>query len=494
MNQKNVIILGAGTAGCFTALYIKKILPNYNVYLIKNSEIGIVGVGEATTPHFVNALRQVDIDVIDAIKKTNGSIKNGIMFDNWNGDGKKYFHPFSEAIVDWTIPGVFSTNCRDQFVKQCVDKNVDLSQHIYQHYISEKNKIDLNYTTWAIHFDAGLMANYLEESAKQKGVIVLDEKYIDAKQDKKGFITHLVFESGNSLETCFVFDCTGFHRSLIGKFYKQTWISYSKYLPMNKAIPFWIKNENYIEPYTSSIALKNGWMWKIPLQNRIGSGYIFDGNYITVDQAKNEVEEYLGHEIEIRKIIDFSPGRYDNIWVKNCMAVGLSGNFLEPIESTSLWLTISQLELFKYFLNDLEYPNNDSRKKFNKIIGDNVDECMHFVYLHYITKRNDSEFWKKFRKNHPVPASMKEKLRLLTDSSMKWCDTQKSASNLFFSLSSWYIVGHGLGIIKTGKNLDNYNITPNLYEYYNMIKQFEIENSYDHKTFLENIDKASYNN
>lgn len=497
--EKNIVILGGGTAGFLTALFMQKILPSsfykkpYNVKLVRSQEIGIVGVGEATTPQFVTLLRNLGIDIFDCIKKTNASIKNGIKFVNWNGDDLSYFHSFHEWLVDHSVPGIFGSEARDYYIKNLIDRQLPFEDHIYAELLSSKNHIDLDKTAWSLHFDAGLMAKYLEEVAEKRGISIIDEIYDTCETDYEGNICKLNFRSGNSIGCKFVFDCTGFHRSLIGNHFKEKWISYEKYLPMNKAIPFWLDSEDDIEPYTTSTALKNGWMWKIPLTSRIGCGYIFDNNYISVDEAKKEVEDYLGREIQVRKVLDFKPGRFENVWVKNCMAVGLSSQFLEPIESTSLWVTITQLNLFAHYLNDIESSDEISREIFNSKVATGIDGCMYFVYLHYVTKRNDSEFWREFKKKHPIPEVLQRRLNLLKNNKLKFCDLGEGEKTIsFFSLSSYLQVANGLGLTGPDEN-SFYKPSPTPEEYKNIILNNFRYSSYPNKKFLDDVNNSTNN-
>lgn len=485
--EKNIVILGGGTAGLLTSIFVKKILPQYNVLVVRSKEIGIVGVGEATTPHFVTTLKNLNIDIFECIRKTNASIKNGIKFVNWNGDGKSYFHSFHEWLVDWQVPNLFGSECRDFYLKDLINKKLDASEYNYVEYISKWNRIDLNYTAWSLHFDAGLMAKFLEETAESRDISILDEIYKECETDENGNIVKLKFESGSDVKCSFVFDCSGFHRNIIGNHFKEKWVSYEKYLPMNKAIPFWLENEHDIEPFTTSTAMKNGWMWKIPLTSRIGCGYIFNSNYINVDEAKQEVEEYLQRPIDIRKVLNFDPGRFENLWVKNCMAIGLASSFLEPIESTSLWVTVSQLNLFVHFLDDLDNPNITSQKVFNQQMAKSIDECMYFVYLHYITKRQDSKFWQEFKLKNPIPNELHNRLELLIDNKLRYCDIGNGLPT-YFSLSSYLQCAYGLGIIKNHNGFNN-SIQPSAEDYRKIILENFDTKSYPNVVFLNDVNR-----
>lgn len=404
--MKKIVVLGGGTAGWLTAHWCKFNLPNYSITLVQSKKVGIIGVGEATTPHIVTFLKDLNFDIKDIINKTNGSIKNGISFENWNGDGKKYFHSFQENLHDFSIDNVFNRECFDFYLKKCINENLDLNEYTYQGKLAYSNKVDVDRTNWALHFDAKLLADYLESKGNERNIRLVNGDVLEIVQNSDGSIKKLILEDGNIVEVDFIFDCSGFHKLIIGKIFKEKWLSFSKHLPMKRAIPFWLDSDDKMKPYTRAIAMKYGWMWNITLQHRVGSGYVFDSDYINEDQALIEAEQFYGTKIKINKVIDFEAGRFENWWVKNCMAIGLSSSFIEPLESTSLWLTTSQLETFKQFINEIENLDQKSIDLFNEICRNNMDEILSFVYLHYITKRKDSNFWINFKKNYPPPEKL----------------------------------------------------------------------------------------
>jgi tryptophan halogenase len=257
---------------------------------------------------------------------------------------------------------------------------------------------------------------------------------------------------------------------------------------MKCAIPFWLESENDIEPYTSSTAMKNGWIWKIPLQHRIGSGYIFDSDYITVDQAIEEAESFYSRSLKINKVINFDPGRLENFWVKNCISVGLSSSFLEPIESTSLWVTTSQLDILRHFLSDLINPKEQSIKLFNETMNKTLDELSYFVYLHYMTKRKDSLFWEDFRHKNKIPAEFRERFENLKNGNLRWLDIVNDKVSCNFALANYLQVADGLKLLENQLDIRGYeqlNPTPKQYKEIcdNFIRNYSIKN----KTFLQNI-------
>jgi len=342
------VIVGGGTAGWLTALYVKKNWPNSSVTVIASTEIGILGAGEGTVPSFIDFLEEVDIPVEDIIKNARGTIKRGILFTNWCGTQDQYIHNFDML-------------GRDKY---------------------------------ALHFDASLLAKYFESVALTRDIKLIDDEVVDIHATDST-ITSIHLKSAGPVTADFVFDCSGFGRLIIGKFYKSPWQSYSNTMPVKRAIPFFLPNDNISLPeYTEAIAMRAGWIWKIPVQGRYGCGYVFDSNQITDDQAREEIREYLGHDFTSPRIFDFEAGAYKFPWIGNCLAVGLSAGFIEPLEATSIHMQLVTLKIFKQ-----TFGSAMGSYKLNSDLHELNSDVVSFLYLHYMTDRNDTDFWKKFTKN-----------------------------------------------------------------------------------------------
>ena len=485
MKVKKIIVLGGGTAGWLTALYLKKIFPDNDITLIESKEIGIIGVGEATTPNFVFFLQYLDINLFDLINKTKGTIKNGISFENWNGDNKKYFHSFLENLTDFSIPPVFNTDCFSYYLQNLMFKKLDFNKYTYAATLSYKNKIDLQKNFFALHFDTNLLSNYLSEIGISRGVKYVDGKLKKVHSNENG-IYKITLQNNKSFNCDFIFDCSGFNRLLIGKHFNVKWKSYKEHLPMKKAISFWLKNENDIKPYTTALAMKNGWIWKIPLQHRIGAGYIFDSNYINEKQALKEAEIELKTKLKIEKVISFEAGRYETFWKKNCICLGLASSFIEPLESTSIFLTIQQLYNLSYFLSHLFLNNEKSISLYNEMANKNMDETLNFVYLHYITKRKDSDFWKNFKKDYLPPIGFENKLNLLKENNLRFLDIEEVKKSASFTITSYLMIANGLKLFSK-KNTEYYeNLVPNTEQYLDLIKSASTE-AIPHINFLNQL-------
>jgi len=496
--MKNIVILGGGSAGWLTALVMKSYFPKFNITLVQSEDIGIIGVGEATTPNLVELLNKLNINPYEVLRYTKGTLKNSIKFDNWNGDGKYYYHTFGEF-------NIANFYCEENgypidlhfYTKKLVSEKFSINEYKFSNTLCEEKKVNPLDCGWAIHFDATAFAKFLQSVGESREIKVIEGEYVRAEQDENGFIKKLILKNDISVDCDFVFDCTGFNRLLIGKLYNQKWNSYSKYLAMKKAIPFWLDTEEKINPYTDSIAMKYGWMWKIPLQHRTGSGYIFDSDYIDEQQALDEAEKYYGKKLEIRKIIPFDPGRFDNLWIKNCIAVGLSATFVEPIESTSLFFTINQLSALINFLDQIEYPNDHQIQYYNKIMLDEMENILNFVCLHYITKRNDTEFWKNLKQNYVLPEKLKtildvtEKSKNLT---LNQLINSPGRMNIF-GIDSYLQVMYGLDLLPKDMKMGMIkHMRPTPYEYRSLIRESLYNNSIDHREFINYMNSGKFEN
>lgn len=489
--MKNISIIGGGTAGWLTALFLKHNFPKHNITLIESSSIGILGAGEGTTPAFVGFLGSIGIDPYDLIVKTKGSLKQGISFENWNGDKKKYFHEFSmrSYLSHFSFEPMFLHSCYNFYIKKLISEKKDLKEYLYPHLLSYKNKVDPRNISFAIHFDAVVLADYLKDIALQKGIKRIEGIVEDVSLNKNGFISEIILKD-KKIITDFVFDCSGFKRAILGKKLNTKWISYEKWLPMNSAIAFPMKADKKIMPYTQAIAMKNGWIWRIPLQHRYGAGYIFDSNYTNETEALKEAEKYFNKKLSVVNRFKFSAGRFEKVWSKNCIAIGLSSGFTEPLEATSIWLSVSHLEMLKHYFSAMENYNESLIENYNKIAAANNDNVKDFIFYHYLTKRNDSKFWKNFRKERYSLYKEIPFLDNFINNKNTVYDFNFQYGTVSFGIESFYQVGHGLKLLNIKKERWFKNQKPTTKEYFNNIKMNEEKNTFDHKYFLDRLNNG----
>lgn len=508
----NVVVLGGGTSGWLTALYAKNNLPTKTITLIESEEIGILGAGEGSTPQLISLLDGLGIPVSRLIRETGATIKNGIKFTNWNNQGSKnfYYHGFrgdrdldyDSACLDPHVSSAPSIFISALVVDNSIQK-FDFVENISEEYkvpfvyssdlVDPKNDRILDYynvSSFSIHFDASLLAKLLKEIAIERGVVRVEGSVADVERDDTGDVKTLILSNGEHVSCDFVFDCSGFAR-FFPKLLGAEWHSHSPHLPVNAAIPFFLTmDKDNIPPYTESIAMKHGWMWKIPLQHRYGCGYVFDETAISVEEAINEVEEYLGHSISSPKTFRFEPGYFKNPWQNNVVSVGLSSGFIEPLEATSIWISIFYI---KEILSspDLMY-SRDPRVSddFNRYMSQLNDQVASFVYFHYMTGRDDTDFWRHFTKEN-APNDLKKLLEVVECRLIKPRDVELSIWDLY----SWYKIALGIGypyVEDLMRGYDFYNSFMNLSKpsYLNYkANQEELAKLHctSHKEFIDNL-------
>ena len=457
--MNNVVILGGGTAGWITALTLERHFPDNKYTVIESEEIGILGAGEGTTPDFIKLLNLLEIDITEIIKYCDGTFKLGITFTDWNGDHESYFHSFGNCYF-----GDLEHEVKHLY-NYCVGNGIPIQNYLIGHNLVNQAKIPLYmnntsqllecHSLFALHFNARKLALYLRKLAEFRGISRIEGKMVDVKNNRRGEIDHLVLESGETIKGNFFFDCSGFARLLIGKHYKTEWISYTDRLPLDTALPFFIQHDNKdIKPHTEAIAMKHGWCWKIPVKDRYGCGYVFDSKYITQEQAVEEIKEYFGENIDINpRSFKFNAGMYRDTIVKNCMAVGLSQSFVEPLEATSIWAFCINLRQFCTY-NMLDNRTEQLVRMFNESARRINDQIVNFLYLHYLTKRSDSNFWKEFREKNHCPEDISEFLQLWNDyglvADIDMHDMTAASRQInIFSKESWLQVSNGLGLLNT---------------------------------------------
>ncbi len=512
---KNIVVIGGGTAGWLTALMAKKTFPENNVTVIESEELGILGAGEGTTPNFIALLNYLEIPLSKLISCTNTTLKNGIKFTNWKNDSNYYYHNFNvinPSLLESNFNHAGNWNKHNTFNFLNVFKDVPLKDFELISMLNEQNKsphflipyfdstvdpilLFNNVSSFAIHFDAKQLANLLKDISLERGITRIEGKVIEVKSTSNGDICSVKLENNQIVLLDFVFDCSGFFRLLIGKHFNSKWKSHLDKLPVNSAIPFFLPPADVtnLPPYTESIAMNYGWMWKIPLQHRFGCGYVYDSNLLTEDNAIKELEEYLGFEPQYPRqqkgSFKFNAGYYETTWVNNCISLGLSSGFIEPLEATSLMLTVSCLQ--EIFSDKLFIENKNQKliNKYNTWVNTQNQEICDFIYLHYMSTRTDTDFWKHFTFKN-ASDSLKEKIEFWDTLAFK--NTNELYMSLIFSKESWFIIGLGVGLINTSK-IKEFVIKNELSKYLNKHEVFklnqsnQVNNCLNHGEFLKKL-------
>jgi len=383
----NITILGGGTAGLLSALMLKHSMKHAEVQVVESSKIGIIGVGEGSTEHWDTFMKFIGIEPQDLIVNTGATYKLGIRFENWNGDGDHYWHAIGHEfghLDDDT--GLYP------FAYKCIAEGLHPDETIWKEMRENIVKPPFTQVSNQYHFDTNKLNQYFHKLATQRGVKFYDDEIEEVVLDQDGFVKSLKGKK-QSYDGDFFIDSSGFNRVISSKLGAK-WIDCNDKLPMNSALAFPTPYEEEIPQWTNSLAMSSGWMWRIPTQDRFGNGYVFCDQFISEDQAYDEIQSQFNYEIEIGKKVKFSAGYVNEFWIKNCLSVGLAGMFVEPLEASSIGSTIQQIFGFINSIHTWERNNTSSIKRYNKDFRDVAENIVDFIQLHYITKRNDTEFWK----------------------------------------------------------------------------------------------------
>ena len=416
---KRIVIVGGGTAGWMAAASLSHYLKHRDIqiHLVESSEIGTVGVGEATLPGIRDFNNSLGIDEIDFIKKTQATFKLGIEFNDWKTLGSHFFHPFASygmPIEDLDFyqvwQGLFKQQKAQPLIHYCLPSM--LAKHNKFAQPNPKTTSPLARYHYAYHFDASLYAAYLRNYAETKGVIRHEDKIIQVELLENGFIEAVALEKGGTLFGDLFIDCSGFRGILIEGALKTGYEDWSHWLPVNSAIA--VQSESNLDPtsYTKTTALQAGWQWRIPLQHRVGNGYVYCDKFISDEDATITLLSRLDGKPTISpRVIKFTTGRRKKFWNKNCIALGLASGFLEPLESTSISLIQTGITKLLTFFPDDDF-NDDDINEANRLALVEMERIRDFIILHYtLSQRDDSAFW-RYIKTITLPDTLAQKIKI----------------------------------------------------------------------------------
>ncbi|AXR05556.1 tryptophan halogenase family protein [Salinimonas sediminis] len=459
-----VVIAGGGTAGWLTAFsLVSRLGPLLDITLIESDAIGTVGVGEATIPTMRTFHRLLGIDEKEFMAQTQATFKLGIQFDNWANQGDRYIHSFGEiGQRSWMAEfHEFWLEAKAQgFGGELSDYCLELQAAQAQKFCLEVDKRPVNY---AYHLNATAYAAYLRKKAEGAGVKRIEGKIAHTALDAvSGNIEAVQLEGGRLVEGDFFIDCTGFHGLLIGKALGVGYEDWSHWLAADRAVAVQTELTSAPVPYTKSIAHPAGWQWQIPLQHRMGNGLVYSSRFMDAQQAQDVLLDNLpGAPVADVRHLAFKTGRRHKAWHKNCVAIGLSSGFLEPLESTSIHLiTTAILRLMKLFPFGNEYTQQAAR--FNAETSFEVEAVRDFIILHYhATQRTDSDFW-NFYRMLDIPDSLRHRMQLFSENAYVWPDEVG-----LFRTDSWVQVMLGQGLYPkqhhgAGRLLDQHGLEQQL--------------------------------
>jgi len=429
---RRVVIAGGGTAGWVAAaVLVKQLSALIEITLVESEEIGTVGVGESTIPTAKAFHRLLGLDEREFMRATQSSFKLGISFENWARAGDRYFHSFGEVGRSTWMGGFqhFWLQARAEAM------DVDLDDYSFETRAALGGKFangensSLNY---AYHLDAGLYGKYLRSIAEPQGVRRVEGKIKEVEQDSgSGFITALLLESGERVEGDLFIDCTGFRGLLIDKALGIGFENWGDWLVTDSALAVQTASVGPAVPYTRAIAHETGWQWRIPLQHRVGNGLVYSAAHLSDDEAHAKLLASIEGEVLIEpRLIRFKAGRRHKAWEKNCIALGLSSGFIEPLESTSIHLIMIGVTRLMQLFPFTGFSEAVTRR-FNELSDAELIGIRDFIILHYCLNERPEPFWEHVR-TMALPDSLAQRIALFRDGAQAY-----QGSDELFRIDSW---------------------------------------------------------
>lgn len=419
--QNRVVIVGGGTSGWMTAAYLRAAFGDrVSVTVVESKRIPTIGVGEATFSTVRHFFDYLGLREQDWMPRCNATYKLGIRFENWRHPGHYFYHPFERLRVvdgfpmtDWWLRLRPSERFdRDSFLMAAIcDAERSpryLDGTLFEQDFVEARKGETARTTlseqdtqfpYAYHFDAALLAGFLSEYAKERGAVQILDDVLDVGRDERGWISHVQTREHGQITGDLFVDCTGFRGLLINQALAEPFVSFQESLPNDSAVALRVPVDmetHGLRPCTTATAQEAGWIWTIPLFGRVGTGYVYASDYSTPEQAERRLREFVGPAAEGLEAnhIKMRIGRTRNAWVNNCVAIGLSSGFVEPLESTGIFFIQHGVEqLVKHFPGADWDPK--LRGAYNQAMANVMDGVREFLILHYRgAARNDNDYWR----------------------------------------------------------------------------------------------------
>lgn len=415
---KRIVIVGGGSAGWMTAALMSKFFGGfYNIELIESEEIGTIGVGEATIPSIKLFNSLLEIDERHFMRKTMGTFKLGIEFVDWGAHGQSYVHGFGK--LGWDINWIHmyqywlkaNASGRAGTLDQYSVNTLACRENKFSHTNSATAGDPQGDIAYAYHFDASLYAALLKEEAERRGVRRTEGTITHASlRPDDGFIKAVHLNNGAEITGDLFIDCSGVRALLIGETLGSSYESWSHWLFSDRALAVQSENTGVLTPYTRSTAYASGWQWRIPLQHRTGNGMVYSSEHMSDDEAGVSLRTNVtGNLLAEPRLIKFKPGRRRESWVKNCVAVGLSSGFLEPLESTSIHLIQTAIMRIIAMFPSQRFDQIEI-DEYNRHTQHEFDRVRDFIIAHYkVTQRGDSPMWRRYQAMD-IPETLKMRL------------------------------------------------------------------------------------
>jgi tryptophan halogenase len=451
---KKVVIVGGGTAGWMAAALLAKLArKGLEIELVESEDIGTIGVGEATIPAIKRFNHLLELDETDFIKSTKATFKLGVEFTDWGHVGNTYIHGFGKIGQDlgWLRMHQYWLKYRGtgQVSDVFADYSINTAAAYQNRFMRARPAMKaspLNDIAYAYHFDAGLYAQYLRKYSEALGVKRTEGKIVTVNQRAAdGFIEGVVLENGAVIAGELFIDCSGMWALLIEQTLGAGFEDWAHWLPCDRAVAVGCVSAGEPLPYTRSIARTAGWQWRIPLQHRMGNGHVFSSRFMSEDEATAVLMANLpGEALAEPRVIRFKTGKRRKVWLKNVVAMGLAGGFMEPLESTSIQMVQSAILRLVALFPDSGF-DPVQRDAFNDQSDFEYSRIRDFLIAHYkLTTRDDTAMW-RYCRDMEIPEGLAERLKLWSAAGRFFKDGEE-----LFADESWIQVLIGQGAIPAG--------------------------------------------
>lgn len=458
----HVCVVGGGSAGWMTALMLATTAygPRLKVTVVESPQVGIIGVGEGSTPWLRNFFDVLGIEESEWMPACNATYKSGITFEGWSTKPgfERYFHPFVSMLDNLTMHP-FVDNVHARLDGAAVDAHPDrffVAAALARQGRGPRARANFPFDLWyGYHFDASLLGTFLSRKAAERGVHHLSRHVSQVQLNERGDIAQLQLDGGETLAADFFVDCSGFASLLIGQALKTPFVSFADNLFNDAAIAMPTPLAGAIESQTTSTALRHGWAWKIPLTQRHGNGYVYSSAHCSADEAETELRSHLGMldaDLPARHL-KMRVGRMAKVWNRNCVAVGLSQGFIEPLEATALLFVQRTASML---VEALEQGALDdaARDRFNDTMRTRFENTRDYIVAHYKTNsRSDTDYWRENAENIKLSPSLQAVLTT-------WLSRQPLTAGLRagrfgggYPIVSWYALLAGMGVFPDPQDL-----------------------------------------
>lgn len=459
---RRIVIVGGGTAGWMTAMILANTLgrKGVDIAVLESPTVDIIGVGEGSTPWLRGFFDSLGIEEAEWMPQCNATYKCGITFDRWSTKPgfESYFHPFASMLDNLTM-SQFVHNAQARINGADVEAHPNrffIATRLANQHLAPIPADHFPFDVWyAYHFDAALLGKYLQRKALERGVRYKSCHVTQANLTEHGDIASIATREGETIAADFFVDCTGFASLLTGKALATPFVGFSENLFNDAAVALPTPVTDCIPSQTVSTAMNHGWAWKIPLTNRYGNGYVYSSSFCTADQAERELREHLGllDSDTPARHLKMRVGRVTRHWNRNCLAVGLSQGFIEPLEATALlFIQKTAMGIVEYLeRGDLGDAAHD---RFNEAVNDHFEGTRDYIVTHYKTNsRTDTEYWRANAANLNISDDLKRLYNLWMSGNSIIPELRSGKIGRAYPVFSWYCIMAGMGIFPDRKDL-----------------------------------------